>query len=102
MPFEPACLPLKINSYPVQELAGLVWAYLGPQPAPLLPRWDVLLRDDLEKIIFITPLPCNWLQCMDNSLDPIHFEHLHGVYGNYVAKKQGRPPRMNPAQHLKI
>ncbi len=28
-----------IDAYPVQELAGLVWAYMGPQPAPLLPRW---------------------------------------------------------------
>jgi 5,5'-dehydrodivanillate O-demethylase len=39
---------------------------------------------------------------MDNSLDPIHYEHLHGVYGNYVAQKLGQPPRMNPARHLKI
>jgi len=39
---------------------------------------------------------------MDNSLDPIHFEHLHGVFGNYVHKKLGKPPMMNPARHLKI
>src|SRR5262249_8553484 len=32
-----------IPGYPVQSLGGLVWAYLGPQPAPLLPRWDVLV-----------------------------------------------------------
>src|SRR5579862_4782630 len=32
MPFEPACLPLQIKSYPVQELGGLIWAYLGPEP----------------------------------------------------------------------
>jgi 5,5'-dehydrodivanillate O-demethylase len=53
-------------------------------------------------MVEITPLPCNWLQCMDNSFDPIHYEHLHGVYGNYVAKKEGRPPRMRVARHLKI
>jgi nitrite reductase/ring-hydroxylating ferredoxin subunit len=29
MPFEPACLPLKIKSYVVEELGGLVWAYLA-------------------------------------------------------------------------
>lgn len=102
MPFEPACLPLKIPAYPVQELGGLIWAYLGPEPAPLLPRWDFLLRDDLNRMLTITPLPCNWLQCMDNSLDPIHFEHLHGVYGNYVMKKLGRPPMLNVAPHRKI
>ncbi|HZT07561.1 MAG TPA: Rieske 2Fe-2S domain-containing protein [Chloroflexota bacterium] len=102
MPFEPACLPLKIQAYRVQELGGLVFAYLGPEPAPLLPRYDLFVRDDLNRNVEITMLPCNWLQCMDNSLDPIHFEHLHGVYGNYVMKRTGKPPMLNPARHLKI
>src|SRR5216110_2425160 len=31
MPFEPACLPLKVKSYPVEEPGGLIWAYLGPR-----------------------------------------------------------------------
>ena len=102
MPFEPACLPLKIPAYPVQELAGLIWAYLGPEPAPLLPRWDTLVREDFDRSVTITALDCNWLQCMDNSLDPIHFEHLHGHFGNYVMKQLGRRPMVNPRPHRKI
>jgi 5,5'-dehydrodivanillate O-demethylase len=102
MPFEPACLPLKIAAYSVEAFAGIVWAYMGPQPAPLLPHWDYLFRDDLDRQLSIRVLPCNWLQCMDNSLDPVHFEHLHGVYGNYMMKKLGQPAMLNPAQHLKI
>ncbi len=102
MPFEPACLPLKITSYPVQTLGGLVFAYLGPDPAPLLPRYDLFVRDDVDRMIEITVLPCNWLQCMDNGVDPIHFEHLHGHFGNYVLKKLGKPPMLNTASHLKI
>lgn len=102
MPFEPACLPLKITAYPVEELGGLVWAYLGPEPRSLLPRWDIFVRGDWNKEIRVTPLPCSWLQCMDNSLDPIHFEHLHGVYGNYMMKKLGKPPMLHPARHVKI
>jgi 5,5'-dehydrodivanillate O-demethylase oxygenase subunit len=102
MPFEPACLPLKIPAYPVQELAGTVWAYLGPEPAPLLPRWDVLIRERMERSIRITELPCNWLQCMDNSLDPVHFEHLHGTYGNFMMRRLGLPKMMHPARHVKI
>src|SRR5581483_11035609 len=103
MPFEPACLPLKITAYPVEELMGIVWAYLGPiETKPLLPRWDILVRDDFNKYVRISELPCSWLQCMDNSLDPTHFEHLHGMYGNYVMKKLGRPPMMTPARHVKI
>ncbi|HLH25242.1 MAG TPA: Rieske 2Fe-2S domain-containing protein [Chloroflexota bacterium] len=102
MPFEPACMQLKLTAYPVQELAGLVFAYFGPQPAPLLPKWDFLMRDDLDRDIMVSELPCNWLQCMDNSLDPIHFEHLHGAYGGYFMKRRGKPWPLKPARHLKI
>jgi 5,5'-dehydrodivanillate O-demethylase len=93
---------VRITSYPVQELSGMLWAYLGPAPAPLLPRWDLLVRDDLDAMIEVHELPCNWLQCMDNSLDPIHFEHLHATFGNYQLKKLGRPAAMFPAKHVKI
>jgi 5,5'-dehydrodivanillate O-demethylase oxygenase subunit len=102
MPFEPICLSFKITAYPVQEMGGMIWAYMGPSPAPLLPRFDRYVRDDMRREIEFIPLPCNWVQCMDNSLDPVHFEHLHGVYGNYVNERLGKPPAMTVARHLKI
>jgi 5,5'-dehydrodivanillate O-demethylase len=93
---------IKIPAYPVQELGGFVWAYLGPAPVPLLPRWDVLVRPDLERSIGVTRLPINFLQAMENSMDPIHFEWLHAVYGNYVQKRKGQPPTMTPRRHEQI
>ena len=108
-PFEDVAHPescfkneIKIKAYPVEALGGLVWAYFGPEPRPLLPRWDVLVREDFDRVIDIYTLPCNWLQCMDNSADPVHFEFLHAGYGNYLRKKEGLPPGMNPARHRKI
>ena len=71
-------------------------------PAPLLPRWDLLVEPDLDREANVFPLPFNWLQCMDNSVDPVHFEFLHGQFGNYELEKQGKPPAMFPAKHLKI
>jgi 5,5'-dehydrodivanillate O-demethylase len=91
-----------ITAYPVQELGGLIFAYLGPAPAPLLPRWDLLVRDDVDKLIEIHELPCNWLQCMDNSADPVHFEYLHAELGNYTLRRQGKSPAMVRVDHLKI
>jgi 5,5'-dehydrodivanillate O-demethylase oxygenase subunit len=93
---------IKIPAYPVQELGGLIWAYLGPEPVPLLPRWDILVRDDLSRSIGVTHIPINFLQAMENSMDPIHFEWLHAVYGNYVRKRQGKPPSMTPRKHEQI
>ena len=79
---------IKVTAYPVQELAGLVFAYLGPAPAPLLPRWGPLAWENVARDIAITELPCNWLQCQENSLDPVHFEWLHGYYGRYMRERE--------------
>ncbi len=71
---------VKHPAYPVQKLAGLLYAYMGPKPAPLLPRYDVLARDDGERKIVVLPqLDCNWLQPMENSVDPTHTHYLHGA-----------------------
>jgi 5,5'-dehydrodivanillate O-demethylase oxygenase subunit len=102
MPFEPVCLSFKIPAYPVQELGGLIWGYLGPNPVPLLPRWEALVRDDLVKSLTFKSLACNWVQCMDNSADPVHFEHLHGYYGDYYNQRHGIPTRLKPAAHQEI
>jgi 5,5'-dehydrodivanillate O-demethylase oxygenase subunit len=93
---------IRLDAYPVKTLGGLVWAYMGPQPAPLLPRWDLVAREDLNRSIGITHLPCNWLQCMENSLDPVHFEWLHANVMNYTARRTGEAQVMNPARHRAI
>jgi 5,5'-dehydrodivanillate O-demethylase oxygenase subunit len=80
-------------SYPVQELGGLIWAYLGPDPAPLLPRFDVFTWDNAWRDIGTGILPCNWLQCMENSVDLTHVDYLHGRYYDYVLERQGKPAR---------
>src|SRR5688572_3518451 len=57
MPFEPACLPLKVKSYPVELMGGVVFAYLGPEPVPLLPRWQGLVSDNTVRAITNKLLP---------------------------------------------
>jgi 5,5'-dehydrodivanillate O-demethylase oxygenase subunit len=93
---------IRIPAYPVQEMGGLIWAYFGPKPVPLLPRYDLFVRADLEREIGITRLPCNWLQIMENSVDPVHLEYLHSVYMNYVLKRQGKPPASQTKHHDRI
>jgi 5,5'-dehydrodivanillate O-demethylase oxygenase subunit len=102
MPFEPACLPLKVKSYKVETMGGLVWAYMGPDPVPLLPRFHGYVIDGVDRTVTIKTLPCNWVQCMDNSMDPVHFEFLHAAYGKYYNEKHGKSAPMALGHHLKI
>ena len=66
-------------AYPVEKLAGLLFAYMGPpDKKPLLPKWDLLVRrDGIKQIDICEVLRCNWLQAMENSVDPTHTYYLH-------------------------
>ncbi len=77
---------VKLKAYRVEELGGLIFADMGPEPAPLLPRYDVLAWDGV-KDAHSTVLPCNWLQCMENSLDPLHFQWLHRYWGGWTMNR---------------
>jgi 5,5'-dehydrodivanillate O-demethylase oxygenase subunit len=69
---------VKQKAYPVQEHLNLVWAYMGPSPAPVLTRFDTLFRRDGHRKIIVHPqLDCNWFQAMENSVDPAHLQILH-------------------------
>jgi 5,5'-dehydrodivanillate O-demethylase oxygenase subunit len=70
---------IKHLAYPVETLGGLIFAYLGPEPQPLLPRWDVLVWENGKRwIVKESIIDCNWLQPMENSVDPTHLFWLHG------------------------
>lgn len=83
MPFEPEnrrfLERVSIPGYKVQEYAGFLFVYLGPDPAPVLPRWDIFERQDGILQVRIEPtLECNWLQPMENGVDTVHTFWLHG------------------------
>jgi 5,5'-dehydrodivanillate O-demethylase len=66
------------RAYPVRRFIGMYWAYLGPDPAPEIPRYDVWARRDGHRRIVVRPLlDCNWFQAMENSADPAHLQILH-------------------------
>ena len=64
-------------AYRVEELAGVIFAYLGPEPAPLLPRYDVLVREDGVRSLQGRIASCNFLQMVENTVDQHHFKWLH-------------------------
>jgi 5,5'-dehydrodivanillate O-demethylase len=95
---------IKIAAYHVQELGGLIFAYMGPEPVPILPKFDLFVKENVIRTIGYAVIPCNWVQIMENSLDPIHLEWLHGRYFEHVFEQQGRPVNEWPISkhHVKI
>ena len=88
-PGEPAgsrlCERVWQGAYPTHELAGLVFAYMGPpERRPAFPSYDsyaVPGHTLMPAARFV--LPCNWLQVKDNSMDPVHTAFLHALSSGY-------------------
>jgi 5,5'-dehydrodivanillate O-demethylase len=91
------------TAYSARELGGLVFAYLGPDPAPALPHFDLFVADDALRDIGRAVIPCNWLQIMENSVDPVHLEWLHGRYLGDTRRARGEPaPDRYARKHVEI
>jgi 5,5'-dehydrodivanillate O-demethylase len=79
-----------IDAYPVEELGGVLFAYMGPpESRPLLPRFDGFVVAGAIRMMGRVVLPVNWLQVMENSLDPIHTEWLHGHHYEFLKEEEG-------------
>ena len=89
---------VRVKAYPVEECGGLLWAYLGPLPAPCLPRWEFFAWQNGFRQIVLSELECNWLQCQENSIDPVHNEWQHQ---NWTVRHSGKGGPDGP-KHLKV
>ena len=101
-PAEPADslfrLTVRQKAYPVQRFLDLYWAYMGPEPVPVLPRYDLWVRKDGRHRIYVQPvLDCNWLQPMENSVDPAHSRVLHA---DAAYRRGDGPPIANTTRGL--
>lgn len=66
------------GAYPVVELKGLIFAYMGPiEKQPPFPLFDTMDLPDDEMVPAMIPQPCNWQQIAENSIDPFHVVFLH-------------------------
>jgi phenylpropionate dioxygenase-like ring-hydroxylating dioxygenase large terminal subunit len=102
--------------YPARELGGFVFAYLGKNTPPPLPRYDVLVQDG-HRVVERGDAEagkayhCNWLQGVENTTDTTHLTYLHNIYkncpafkpveGDYGVKLYILEPRAKPA-HVAI
>jgi phenylpropionate dioxygenase-like ring-hydroxylating dioxygenase large terminal subunit len=100
-PGEPADSTLKDRlyhgAYPTHEYGGIVFAYMGPPDRqPPFPVHDSFVRPGYrlmpgQKYFY----PCNWLQIMENAVDPAHTAFLHTIVsGSQFTEEFGVMPEL--------
>ena len=81
------CAKVRQVSYPVLELGGLIFAYMGPnaENPPPLPNYSPLIdHGGIRQIEPVRHFDYNWFNFYENSADPVHVWILHGAsaYGD--------------------
>lgn len=64
-------------TYPVVDMKGVVFAYLGPGAPPEFPGLDCFRAPDSHVFAFKGLWRCNWLQALEIGIDPAHASFLH-------------------------
>ena len=81
------------TAYPTQEVAGIVYTYMGPaDKIPLFPSYE-WAQLPLEQIYTSKCLQeCNYLQCLEGDCDSSHLSYLHRGFKQSTA--DGGDPRL--------
>jgi phthalate 4,5-dioxygenase len=66
-----------ITSYPCVERAGVVWAYMGPQPQPPLPRFEWMDLPEDHIVATKRVQYTNWAQALEGDFDQSHVSYAH-------------------------
>ncbi len=86
----------KVDSYPVQERYGIVFAFLGDLPeSERPPIYDVeeFGAPGWKSQLYVIDLEAYYERSMENGLDPIHNEFVHPMQGTPMlsAERQRQP-----------
>jgi len=68
---------VKSHSYPVREVAGAVWAFIGPGEPGQFPAFAFTTLPLVQTRITRGLIRCNWVQVVEGFLDSSHISHLH-------------------------
>jgi phthalate 4,5-dioxygenase len=83
---------IRAQAYPTVDVAGIVWAYLGPaELRPPLPRFAWTRMPPTHRHVSKVVEECNWLQGLEGGIDTSHAPILHRLISD-----ESRRPGFKP------
>ena len=82
---------VKIATYPTREYLGLIFAYFGEGEPPPWPPYPESAGEGVVDPWPVYPVPCNYLQCFENSMDEVHVAFTHAPGGSHAKLSHDLP-----------
>ena len=88
----------KVRTYPTREAGSVVWVFLGDGEPPKFPDFEFGELPAENMLVLKSPMPFNWLQGVEGTLDSSHVGILHADFlqyfgGHAVMAAQNLAPR---------
>jgi 5,5'-dehydrodivanillate O-demethylase len=74
---------VRMRTFPAREFLGLIYGYFGPDAPPPFPPYPAPPGDGLIENPEPPVVPCNYLQCFENSMDEVHVAFVHRQGGSH-------------------
>ncbi|MBI67147.1 MAG: (2Fe-2S)-binding protein [Chloroflexi bacterium] len=75
---------IKIAAYPVKEIAGILWTYMGPkQLTPEIPDFEYLKMPESHRFVSWNWQQTNYAQAIEGGIDSAHSNYLHASLDAY-------------------
>ena len=74
------CANIRQKAYPVVEMSGILFAYMGAGKPPAFPHFDCFTAPSTHTFAFKGMIDCNWLQSLEVGIDPAHTSFLHRFF----------------------
>jgi phthalate 4,5-dioxygenase oxygenase subunit len=85
------CERVQVTHFPVQEVGGLLWVFLGQAQAPKFPELPFAGSREGNRWLSVSAIPCNWMQGVEGALDSAHVGVLHQAWMQGMSKLKHVP-----------
>ena len=82
---------VRLPVYPTREHLGLIFAYFGEGEPPPWPPYPESAGEGIVDPWPMYKVPCNYLQCFENSMDEVHVAFTHAPGGSHARLAKDLP-----------
>jgi 5,5'-dehydrodivanillate O-demethylase len=82
---------VRIRTHPTREHMGQIFGYFGPGEPPPFPPFPEPAGEGIIDHWPVYRVPCNYLQCFENTMDEVHVAFTHAPGGSHAPLARDLP-----------
>ena len=75
---------VRIGTYPTREHLGVIFCFFGTGAEPAFPPFPEPPGEGVIDVWPVYQVPCNYLQCFENTMDEVHVAFTHAPGGTHA------------------